>query len=103
MRGRDKRFRFENAWIAEPLCGQIIHVNWEADDRVDIQEKIKNCAINLGVWGKEITGCFAKRIKECKLQLKYLRAKRDINSVQEYKLVKQQLFLILDQREVFWR
>lgn len=43
-----------------------------------------------------------KRIKECKLRLKHMRAKRDTGAIHEYKEVKKYLFLILDQQECFW-
>ncbi|KAL8094943.1 hypothetical protein AgCh_036452 [Apium graveolens] len=58
---------------------------------------------NLEIWGKEITGCFIKRIKESKLELKALRGRRDVNLVELYKKAKQRLHLLLDHKEIFWR
>lgn len=55
------------------------------------------------VWGKEVTGRFSSRIKECKSQLKQLRSSRDVQSAMRYKEANKKLFLILDQREIFWR
>lgn len=95
-------FRFENAWLMEPLCKQIVRENWE-DDTVHILQKVKQCGESLGQWGKEITSCFGKRIRECKARLKILRGRRDASSIQEFKEVKQQMFLILDQKETFWQ
>lgn len=34
-----KRFRFENAWLTEPLCKHIVRDNWEADSEADILRK----------------------------------------------------------------
>lgn len=62
-RQSNKSFWFENAWVIEQLCGQIIQDNWEADNNANIHLKIKNCADNLSVWGREITGCLAKESK----------------------------------------
>lgn len=53
MQGR-KRFRFENAWLMEPLCKQIVKKNWEGDN-IDILQKIKQCCESLDTWGREIT------------------------------------------------
>lgn len=50
-----------------------------------------------------MTGSFGKRVKECKLELKNLRDKTDGDSVKKFKAAKQKLFLILDQKEMFWR
>lgn len=78
-----RRFCFENAWLTEPLCKQIVSNNWEANAGWSILEKVKICSIDLDQWGKKITGCFTKRIKECKTKLKYLRNKNDDQSMKE--------------------
>lgn len=89
--------------MTEPLCSIIVRNNWTANVNSTIQQKIQLCADTLSDWGKERTGCFNKRIKECHQKLKYLRRKRDVESVKEYKDTKHQLYLILDQKEIFWR
>lgn len=67
-----RRFHFENAWLLEPLCFQIVKNNWEEDSVQNIMHKVQQCGESLEMWGKEITCCFSKRIKECKLRLKQL-------------------------------
>ncbi|KAM6561563.1 uncharacterized protein LOC133032398 [Cannabis sativa] len=66
-------------------------------------EKLQLCASNLAHWGKEVTGCFRKRIKFCKDELKILKSKRDVSSVQRYEDVKNQVSCILDQKETLWK
>ncbi|XP_074323477.1 uncharacterized protein LOC141660391 [Apium graveolens] len=97
------KFRFENAWLTEPVCFQIIKDKWVGEEDSNVMRSVKSCAEGLDVWGKEITSCFSKRIRDCKLRLKSLRGKRYPSSVAEYDKVKQQLFLVLDQKEIFWR
>lgn len=99
----NRKFKFENAWLLEPLCSQIIRDNWQGDRGQDIIQKILHCSESLEVWGKEIIGCFNRRIKECKRKLKSLQNARDEEAVKQYKEAKQELFLVLDQKEVFWR
>lgn len=50
-----------------------------------------------------MTANFSGKIKECKVELGKLRSKTDEASLQRFKTVKQKLFSILDQKEVFWR
>ncbi|XP_074356168.1 uncharacterized protein LOC141695859 [Apium graveolens] len=69
-----KKFHFENAWLMEPLCMQIIRDNW-LDNTSNIVQKVEQCGEMLSKWGKEITGSFGKRIRECKMKLKDLRVK----------------------------
>ncbi|XP_062086986.1 uncharacterized protein LOC133793707 [Humulus lupulus] len=58
-----KKFKFENAWLREPMCTQIIRDSWEVCREGNIQEKIRYCGMALMDWGKDYTGNFAGRIK----------------------------------------
>ncbi|XP_074325825.1 uncharacterized protein LOC141663875 [Apium graveolens] len=100
---RKHHFRFENAWLTEPMYFQIIKDCWEEDDNSSITKKLAKCAESLQIWGREITGCFSSRIRDCKAKLKILRGKNDNQSLVEYENAKQQLYLVLDQKEIFWR
>lgn len=103
IRLRRRRFRFENAWLTEPLCFQLVKDSWEASCEFNITQKVKSRGEQLDVWEREITGCFRKRIRECKAQLKQLRSCQDAVSVFKYADVRQQLYMILDKNEIFWR
>ncbi|KAF4349039.1 hypothetical protein F8388_019524 [Cannabis sativa] len=71
------RFRFENAWIGEPMCEQIIRDTWTSSPHLDLQAKLNRCGQLLQQWGSEITGNFSSRIKACKANLKNLKRRRD--------------------------
>lgn len=100
---RKKRFRFENAWLSEPLCLQIVKDNWDFNKDDSITHKVQQCGEQLEIWGREVTGCFSKTLKVCKAQMKQHRNGRDEHAIQSYNEAKNQLHLILDQREIFWR
>lgn len=44
-----RQFRFENAWLLEPLCSQIVKDNWEADISLNVMQKIALCGESLEV------------------------------------------------------
>uniref|UniRef100_A0A803PEK6 Reverse transcriptase domain-containing protein n=1 Tax=Cannabis sativa TaxID=3483 RepID=A0A803PEK6_CANSA len=98
-----RKFRFENAWLKEPLCVELIKDCWDSMNNEDIVKKIQACADKLTEWGKDITGSFKVRIKKCKQELTSLRGKRDALSVQRFGELKNQLSRIMDQRETFWK
>lgn len=75
---RKRHFKFENAWLLEPLCKVLVDDGWRENEMADIQAKVKCCSDKLAIWGKEITGNFSDRIKECKVVLKRLRNKTDV-------------------------
>lgn len=61
------------------------------------------CGEQLMAWGKDITGNFGNRIKNCKKEMRHLRNKRDNSSQERYNAARKELILILNQREIFWR
>lgn len=70
-----RKFRFENAWLRESMCKNIVLDCWESNAGLDYNQKIRDCQVKLGVWGKEITGNFTRRIRECKHRLKVKTSK----------------------------
>ncbi|KAM6545791.1 hypothetical protein CsatB_026527 [Cannabis sativa] len=38
-----RAFRFENAWLLEPLCFQLVKDSWEAKNGCSVQEKVSYC------------------------------------------------------------
>lgn len=87
----------------EPLCFQMVKSSWESSDCVNILDKINFCDESLQEWGKEIMENFNSRIKERKLELKRLRSRRDADALEKYREEKKKLFMILEQKEVYWR
>lgn len=58
-----KTFRFENAWLCEPMCRHIVEEVWSSNHDKSMQDKEKACSEILKVWGNEIIGSFKARIK----------------------------------------
>lgn len=98
-----RRFRFENAWVREPMCKQIVQDNWEMHSTDPLQRKIKCCSTALAEWGRDITGNFKGRIADCNKILRRLKSRRDTGSVATYKETQSKLFEILAQKEIFWK
>lgn len=94
-------FRFENAWLLNPMCSQLVKESWEGAKGEDIQEKIQRCGERLSAWGKEVTSNFGTKIKACKIRLKRLRSGRDAQSLDQFEVARNQLHRLLEQREIF--
>ncbi|KAK1376100.1 CBS-PB1 domain contining protein [Heracleum sosnowskyi] len=45
--GNQRRFRFENAWLIDPMCEQLTRDSWEASPDGDIHLKVKKCGENM--------------------------------------------------------
>ncbi|KAM6600853.1 hypothetical protein CsatA_020462 [Cannabis sativa] len=98
-----RKFRFENCWLREPLCYQVVKECWEEYNLAGIQEKIQRCGESLSVWGKDYSGNFASRIKYWKKEVRRWKQGRDPDAISKYKEAETELFEVLTQKEVFWR
>ncbi|XP_060960190.1 uncharacterized protein LOC115703873 [Cannabis sativa] len=100
---RNHVFRFENAWLKEPLFFEIVKSCWGNDASSGIMAKVKNCGEVLGRWGKDYSGNFPKRIKECKLEVQRWKRGRDALSLENFNNASAKLNKVLLQREIFWK
>ena len=62
--GTCRGFCFENLWIRETGCMEVVERGWHSKNLRDIYEKIINCGCVLEDWGRTIWGNFRKRIKD---------------------------------------
>ncbi|KAL8116071.1 hypothetical protein AgCh_022528 [Apium graveolens] len=58
----EKKFRFENIWVREKECRNIVKHGWEAGETRDIVHKIKSCGEKLQEWGE--ASCVDGRLSE---------------------------------------
>ena len=61
-----RRFRFENAWINEGGCRNIVVDSWNRNPNNDVQRKILTCSRDLMTWGDKIRLQFRNRISPCR-------------------------------------
>uniref|UniRef100_A0A803PV21 Reverse transcriptase n=1 Tax=Cannabis sativa TaxID=3483 RepID=A0A803PV21_CANSA len=98
-----RSFKFENSWLREPMCLQIVKETWESSGACPITQKLQHCGEKLKAWGSDFSGNFKKRIKECKADLRCWKKGRDPVAIQKYKEAEVKLQEVLLQREIFWR
>ncbi|KAM6599952.1 hypothetical protein CsatA_019561 [Cannabis sativa] len=100
---RHKQFRFENFWLREPMCFQVVKDCWVESALGGIQEKIKLCGNKLTEWNNDYLGKFHSRLKHWKSEAKKFKAGRDDVSLRRFKEAENNLFEVLNQKEIFWR
>ncbi|KAH9727416.1 reverse transcriptase domain-containing protein [Citrus sinensis] len=82
---RHNRFRFENLWMREQECEQIISRSWSSTDGLPIQQKLNVCGVDLLKWGGKLVRDFCNRIAGCKKKMNMLRAstKKKKNTIEK--------------------
>ncbi|XP_074369830.1 uncharacterized protein LOC141711313 [Apium graveolens] len=76
---RRRRFKFENIWIGERECRNIVQEWWRQDGERDLMEKIMSCSLKLEEWGGGL-------IREMKVQIGKYRKKCSITDLGEINL-----------------
>ncbi|XP_060969581.1 uncharacterized protein LOC133036837 [Cannabis sativa] len=98
-----RSFKFENAWLREPMCRKLVEDIWLLHHDSPLAVKIEKCSEVLAEWGKEITGSFKTRISKCEKRIKLLKGRRDADSAKRYQEENERLAKMLTQKEIFWR
>ena len=73
---RHNLFRFENLWMREPECEDIIGRSWSSTAGLPIQQKLNVCGVDLLKWGGKLVRDFRNRIAGCKKKMNVLRGIR---------------------------
>ncbi|KAK1378466.1 hypothetical protein POM88_025210 [Heracleum sosnowskyi] len=102
-----KRFRFENIWVREPDCQDIITASWKTSDQsalLLVIDNIKECTLKLASWNQSKFGSLAKDIKQTHKRIIALREVQDqIDNIEELKKMERKLNDLLYKEEVFWK
>lgn len=98
-----KMFHFENSWIREAMCSQIMDEVWSNNQEHSLYEKLYQYAEVLEAWSQDIAGSFKKRINECEEILNKFKRRRDQESIRIVGEVKKNLAEIYTQHKFFWR
>lgn len=96
-------FKFENAWLREPMCKLIVEQVSDDLQSASMFQKLEACAQALRVWGKDVTGNFYERIGRCFQIIRAVKGLTDAYSLQRYQAARNEFFEALTEKEIFWR
>lgn len=91
-----RRFKFENMWIKEPECINLVNSSWNANDTGSILEKIEYVSLKLEEWGGGKTKELRVQIQNCRKMLGKFRSRRDTYGVQQYNDIRAEYLKLLE-------
>lgn len=97
------RFRFENVWLREKECLNVVRNGWDRAVGMDIMSKIRLCAEKLQQWGGGLSKEYNVKMQQCRLKLKKFRSRRDYQGIQQYNATRWEYLCLLDKQEVYWK
>ena len=100
---KSKRFNFENLWLRERDCVEIVETRWNEATDADIMFKINNYGVKLVEWGGGIVKEFKQELQTSRNGLRIFRTCRDVYGVRKYNVVRKKFHELLKRQEVYWK
>ncbi|XP_074336063.1 uncharacterized protein LOC141673231 [Apium graveolens] len=100
---KGRRFRFENSWIKEKDCREIVKNCWQEEENRDLTTKIISCCNKLLEWGGGISREYKIQLSRCREKLCKLSSRRDMQGIQSYNDVRWEYMKLLEKQETYWK
>ncbi|XP_019151004.1 PREDICTED: uncharacterized protein LOC109147802 [Ipomoea nil] len=100
---RPRGFRFENAWLLDGGCREVVEREWSNSPGLALQARLGMCGRGLRRWGGDRHHKYGKRAKGIRKEMNALRGSRDPASLARFRQLDEHLSVVLAQEEVFWR
>ncbi|GKV40378.1 hypothetical protein SLEP1_g48032 [Rubroshorea leprosula] len=85
MNSNRKRFRFEEMWLRDTGCYEVVRTGWQSIEREGswscLLQKVRECSKGLELWNSKQFGHVQQRLKQCSKRLQDLQ-----NQVADYSL-----------------
>lgn len=100
---RVKRFRFENMWIQEDECRNIVEGCWNGGEYNDIMDKMAFCCAKLEEWGGGMLKNLKLKLSNYRKEMQRMRTRRDVRGIRRYDEARWNYLRLLEKQEVSWR
>lgn len=103
VRRSRRRFLFENAWLQEVGCRDLVTATWVSSAGLDVPLRLERYSLKLKAWGGNYAKRLSRKIDNLHSRHHALSSRRDHTALLEVKAIDAQLKLSLDQYNTFWR
>ncbi|KAL8551509.1 hypothetical protein ACS0TY_000564 [Phlomoides rotata] len=105
-RSRRRPFRFEEKWLQEPQCREVVRDAWASvldNSYLKVMSNIEGCGKSLKAWGSALFGDLANQIEETSKKLAAIQLRAPIpENLQLAKLEENKLAALLRKDELHW-
>nr|GMD81146.1 uncharacterized protein LOC109179748 [Ipomoea batatas] len=70
-------FKFENVWVRDAECREVVGRSWDSGVGIGILQKVEKCGQELQVWGRSRVRDFAGRLERCRRRRNSITRLRD--------------------------
>lgn len=97
------RFRFENMWVKEDDCRNLVLECWNSIEGSSIMDKMAFVCSKLEEWGGGMLKNMRDQIQNCKKDLRKYRSRRDEEGIRKYNRVRWEYMCLLEKQEIYWK
>lgn len=98
-----RKFRFENMWIKENQCLQLVKESWDEMVGKTIVEKVEYVCLKLEEWGGGKIKELRDKIQGYRKEMRKFRSRRDNYGVRKYNEARWEYMKLLEKQEVYWK
>lgn len=98
-----RKFKFENAWLKENQCREIVIQSWASTYGHHLLERVERCGKAMWQWGKELSKGFKPKIEFWKYRMERSRNRRDRFGIVMFSEAQKQYLKALEQENSFWK
>lgn len=100
---RRKSFKFENLWLREVQCREVVYNCWRNSLGVHLPARLELCGRAIWKWGRGVSTNFQEKIELCKQRMSVLRKRQDMDGVQRFTEAHREYLHLLEQQNCYWR
>ncbi|WJX95853.1 hypothetical protein P8452_77122 [Trifolium repens] len=97
------RFKFENAWLVDPVFHDFVCNKWQSYGDDNISTKLKMCAADLSIWNRNHFQHLKQDIDKCRRRLDRVRCQVHAGNINYFNALKRRMPHLLVKEDVFWR
>nr|GLL33564.1 uncharacterized protein LOC109167502 [Ipomoea trifida] len=97
------RFRFENLWLRESICRDIMIESWVNHRGQSLIDRIGTCGKAIWNWGRAFATNFSRRIAYWRNRMERMQYRRDLQGISFYKEAQFQYLRALHHQNDYWR
>ncbi|XP_071723225.1 uncharacterized protein [Rutidosis leptorrhynchoides] len=96
-----RRFLFENAWLKEVDCDEVIKRSWLPGGTIQIGDKINNYNAVLGEWSSKLNMQFKEEKTRIYEKLRQAQGRSDMDSIVNEE--KNKMNIVLEKEDTYWK
>ncbi|XP_019172068.1 PREDICTED: uncharacterized protein LOC109167502 [Ipomoea nil] len=97
------RYRFENLWLREAHCREVMIDSWSKSHGQDLMNRVGRCGKAIWIWGKNFARDFQRRLDFWRRRMESTKHRRDQLGISQFSEAQAQYLRVLQQQSDYWR